>query len=204
MINTACCHLLAAHEIFKPGKCRGLSWSLFNVAHSGIAKGCFRTSRPCELPETAYNASKRKLKKRCNPRTPLCMSTLTPTNTQARRGESQHTHRSRAHDSARLRAGLYEGLNPPDCPPCRPLWRSKFQTVGKNVLLVATCAPGGRPSRFLFPDMLTWQQNMAVCPALSHNYTAKTQNVCYLHINHICILHTEILDFYYEIINIEI
>lgn len=65
------------------------------------AKGRFRTSRPCELSETAYDASERKLKKCCNPPTPLCPNTLMMV-------KNRNTHLS----NTQLRAWLYEGLIP--------------------------------------------------------------------------------------------
>lgn len=84
-------------------------------------KGRFQTRRPCELSETAYDASERKLKKCCNPPTPLCPNTLTPTYT--------HLWWWKTNTHTQLRAWLYEVLIPPKCPPCCHLWSPKFEIV---------------------------------------------------------------------------
>ncbi len=69
--------LLAAHELSNPGKCGGLSWSLFNVAH--------QRSLPYTPSMWAFRNSLRgfakELKKCCNPHTPLCPNALTTTYT---------------------------------------------------------------------------------------------------------------------------
>ncbi len=59
-------------------------------------KGRFRIRHPCELSETAYEASQKKLKKCCNPHTPLCPNALTMTYTHTY-DSNKNTHTSQTH-----------------------------------------------------------------------------------------------------------
>lgn len=108
----------------------GIWPDLYSTWHG---KGRFRTSRPCELSETAYDASERKLKKCCNPPTPLCSKHTYADIHTLMMWKNQYTHLS----NTQLRAWLYEVLIPRKCPHCCHLWCLKFEIVRRSLAVVA-------------------------------------------------------------------
>ncbi len=126
MSSPVCRVLLAAHELSNPGKCGGLSWSLFNVA------------RQRSLSYTPVHVSFQKQLTRLRKGnwksavilTPLCAQTHLRRHTHTlTMVTNQYTHLS----NTQLRAGLYEGLILPKCPPCCHLWSPKFEIVRRSL-----------------------------------------------------------------------